>query len=358
MTPTAVPFSSAEAFLAAHPAVRGIDLLLPDMNGILRGKRIEVGDLRTVYDKGMLLPGSMFALDALGGTVEATGLGFDEGDADRPCLPVADGLQPCAWLGDDMAQLQVQMFEHGGEPFFGDPRHALGAIVDRFRARGLNPVVAVELEFYFVDCQRTPEGNAQPPRSPLTGRREHRTQINSMIDLDSVSPILREIGISPLEVFGTILVLLAIPATLGMAAAHRHPAFAARARRPFRILSITAFAGFVVLALAANWEFFLQYTGRVVVAVLLLNALGLGIGYVAARLAGLAPADRRAVSIEVGVQNSGLGLILVFNFFGGLGGMAVVAAWWGIWHIVSGLSLASWWRRHPPVPVGKQGPPA
>ncbi len=193
MAPTAVPFSSAEAFLAAHPAVRSIDLLLPDMNGILRGKRIEVGDLRTVYDKGMLLPGSMFALDALGGTVEATGLGFDEGDADRPCLPVADGLQPCGWLGDDIAQLQVQMFEHDGRPFFGDPRHVLGQVVERFRARGLTPVVAVELEFYFVDLERTITGDVQPPRSLLTGRREFRTQINSMIDLDAVSPVLREI---------------------------------------------------------------------------------------------------------------------------------------------------------------------
>jgi BASS family bile acid:Na+ symporter len=160
--------------------------------------------------------------------------------------------------------------------------------------------------------------------------------------------ILREIAISPLEVLGTIMVLLAIPAALGMMAAYRYPAFAARARRPFRVLSIVVFMGFVVLALAANWTYFLQYTQRVVLAVLLLNALGLSVGYFAARAAGLAPADRRAVSIEVGIQNSGLGLILIFNFFGGLGGMAVVAAWWGIWHILSGLALATWWRRHPP----------
>jgi glutamine synthetase len=186
-------FDSAASFLAAHPRVRCVDLLLPDMNGILRGKRMEVGDLRQIYEKGLFLPGSMFALDALGGTVEATGLGFDEGDADRPCLPVADGLHKCPWLGNEVAQLQVQMFEHDGAPFFGDPRHVLGAVIDRYRARGLNPAVAVELEFYFVDRERTPEGNAQPPRSPLTGRREHRTQINSMIDLDSISPILREI---------------------------------------------------------------------------------------------------------------------------------------------------------------------
>jgi BASS family bile acid:Na+ symporter len=87
----------------------------------------------------------------------------------------------------------------------------------------------------------------------------------------------------------------------------------------------------------------------VVIAVFVLNALGLSLGYFAARSVRLPPADRRAVSIEVGIQNSGLGLILIFNFFGGLGGMAITAAWWGIWHILSGLALATWWRRHPPT---------
>ena len=98
------------------------------------------------------------------------------------------------------------------------------------------------------------------------------------------------------------------------------------------------FVAFVTLALAANWDYFLQYTQRVVIAVFLLNALGLSLGYCAAGAARLPQADRRAVSIEVGIQNSGLGLILIFNFFGGLGGMAITAAWWGIWHILAGLA--------------------
>lgn len=193
MAATHPALEAAQAFLAAHPEVRCVDLLLPDMNGILRGKRVETADLPAIYERGLLLPGSMFALDPLGGTVQATGLGFDEGDADRPCLPVDGSLHPCPWLGPEVAQLQVQMFEHDGSSFYGDPRQLLGRIVERFRSRGLNPVVAVELEFYFVDRERTAAGEAQPPRSPLTGRREFRTQINSMIDLDSVSPILREI---------------------------------------------------------------------------------------------------------------------------------------------------------------------
>ena len=135
----------------------------------------------------------MFALDVLGGTIQTTGLGFDEGDADRACVPVPKTLVPSPWMGPSVAQLQVQMLDHDGGPFYGDPRHALGAVLDRYAARGWQPVVAVELEFYLVDVERTAAGHAQPPRSRYTGRRETRTQVNSMADLESVSDILSEI---------------------------------------------------------------------------------------------------------------------------------------------------------------------
>jgi len=165
----------------------------------------------------------------------------------------------------------------------------------------------------------------------------------------ATNAILNEIAIDPVEMFVAVAILLVVPAMLGILVARQFPGFAARARKPFRILSLGVFVGFVVLALGANWDYFLQYTHRVVVAVFLLNALGLGLGYFAAARARLPQADRRAVSIEVGIQNSGLGLILIFNFFGGLGGMAITAAWWGIWHILTGLAIATWWRRHPPA---------
>jgi BASS family bile acid:Na+ symporter len=159
--------------------------------------------------------------------------------------------------------------------------------------------------------------------------------------------ILNEIAIDPAEMFVAVAILLVVPALLGMSVARRFPGFAARARKPFRLLSLGVFVLFVALALGANWDYFLQYTDRVVIVVFLLNAVGLCLGYVAAAAVRLPPADRRAVSIEVGIQNSGLGLILIFNFFGGLGGMAITAAWWGVWHILSGLALATWWRRRP-----------
>jgi bile acid:Na+ symporter, BASS family len=166
-------------------------------------------------------------------------------------------------------------------------------------------------------------------------------------------PILHAVTLSPWEVFGTIVVLLAIPTALGMYTAQHWPTLAQRVRRPLRLLSLVFFAAFVVGALIMNWDFFLKFE-RVVLFVFLLNAFALLTGYLTARAARLPEADRRAVALEVGIQNSGFGLVLVFNFFGGLGGMAIVAAWWGIWHIVVGTSLATWWRRHPPtsVPAG------
>ena len=187
-------YSNAQAFLAARPDVKVVDLLLPDLCGILRGKRVDVADLESVYDQGMYLPGSMFALDVQGGTIQATGLGFDDGDADRPCVPVPGTLFASPWLGPGVAQLQVQMLDHDRQPFYADPRQLLDSVIERYAARGWRPVVALELEFYFVDPERTPAGHAQPPPSRLTGRREHRTQINSMADLDSVSDILSEIA--------------------------------------------------------------------------------------------------------------------------------------------------------------------
>jgi len=191
--PQFADFEQARAWLQRHPQVRAIDLLLPDQMGIPRGKRVTVAELEGVHRSGLLLPASMFALDVLGGTVQSTGLGFDEGDADRVCLPLPGSLVPVPWLGEQVAQMQVAMYEHDRTPFYGDPRHALERVLQRFETLGLKPVMAVELEFYFVDRERTIEGHAQPPHQPLSGRREDKTQINSMAELDEYSEVLRAI---------------------------------------------------------------------------------------------------------------------------------------------------------------------
>ena len=152
--------------------------------------------------------------------------------------------------------------------------------------------------------------------------------------------ILRKVSLSPLDVFITVFVILGVPLSIGLLISRLFPALAARVRKPFKIFSLVFFIGIVAAALAVNWQNFLNYVGLVFIGVLIHNALALNLGYWSGRVCGLPEFDNRAVSIEVGIQNSGLGLVLVFNFFGGLGGMAILVAWWGIWHIIAGLAAA------------------
>lgn len=152
--------------------------------------------------------------------------------------------------------------------------------------------------------------------------------------------ILRQVSLSPQDVFVTIFVILGIPLAAGLTVSRFIPNLADKVRKPFKVFSLGFFILIVCGALAANWQYFLAYVGMVVFAVFLHNLLALNLGYWSGRLFGLAERDCRAVSIEVGIQNSALGLVLVFNFFEGLGGMAILVAWWGIWHIIAGLSAA------------------
>lgn len=155
--------------------------------------------------------------------------------------------------------------------------------------------------------------------------------------------LLRDVALDPVQVLLTVGALIGVPLVLGMTLGHQAPKLALRLRTPFKIGSILFFVLFVALAFGANFDHFIRHIQTVFFPVMLLNAVALALGWSAAWSAGLPEGDRRAVAIEVGIQNSGLGLVLVFTFFNGLGGMAIVAAWWGIWHLVAGLSLAGLW---------------
>lgn len=169
---------------------------------------------------------------------------------------------------------------------------------------------------------------------------------------EGTAAILTEVGIDPLDMLVIIVLILALPLGLGMLVAARRPAWAARLRTPMKVFSLIAFAAFIVGALAGNWQAFLDHVGTVALIVAAHNATALGLGYAAARGLGTVRYDARAISLEVGIQNSALALVLIFSFFDGLGGMAVIAAWWGVWHLVSGLALSTWWARRPvPAPT-------
>lgn len=161
---------------------------------------------------------------------------------------------------------------------------------------------------------------------------------------EGTSGIMREFNINPIMMLLNVLLVLGAPLAIGMSWAHYHPAGAKRIEPFFKYFSVVALLLFIIIAFASNWGLFLKYIGLVTLVVVIHNATALCLGYGSARLARLPRPDRRAVAIEVGIQNSGLGLTLIFTFFDGLGGMAVVAGFWGAWHIIAGLSLAAYWN--------------
>ncbi|MBO9424339.1 bile acid:sodium symporter [Labrenzia sp. R4_1] len=156
---------------------------------------------------------------------------------------------------------------------------------------------------------------------------------------------MTSVAIDPVQVAATVSLMLVLPLALGMLVNRNLPQLAWHLRKPLQMLSMTIFISFIGIALYGNWDFLGAFGPDIVPLVIAHNGIALLGGYMVATIAGLSPYDRRAISIETGIQNSGLGLILIFGFFHGLGGMAVVAAFWGIWHAVSGLALAKWFSR-------------
>lgn len=167
-----------------------------------------------------------------------------------------------------------------------------------------------------------------------------------------MNAILHDFSLNPLHMLMEVAILLGLPLTVGMFISSRYPVFAKRALKPMRFISMLVFILFVAGSLLVNWKFFRQYGQSVIGVVFIHNVCALALGYFIAKSAKLAERDCRAVSFETGIQNSGLGLVLIFNFFGGLGGMAIVTAWWGIWHIFAGTALSTYWmKRMPKAPA-------
>jgi BASS family bile acid:Na+ symporter len=162
------------------------------------------------------------------------------------------------------------------------------------------------------------------------------------------SKLLVPIEINPMEMFKVVLLLLGLPIILGMYVNHRFPTFTKKIIKPIKVISLFIFAGYVFVALSANYDFFVKYIKLVFFLVLAHNALALLTGFSLATFFKLPRKNRRTISIETGIQNSGLALVLIFNpriFPPDLatGGMAIIAAWWGIWHIFAGLGISGLW---------------
>lgn len=160
---------------------------------------------------------------------------------------------------------------------------------------------------------------------------------------EPTSIILKDIHINLWEVFKIIGLILGIPLLLGMMMRHFRESLADKISSWIKGFGILFFSGFVLVAFAMNFENFLSYVHLVILLVFFHNAFALIGGYGLASIFNLPEKDRRSIAIETGIQNSGLGLLLIFNFFDGLGGMALVAAWWGIWHVITGMCIGWYW---------------
>ncbi|MBK8294792.1 MAG: bile acid:sodium symporter family protein [Solirubrobacterales bacterium] len=161
------------------------------------------------------------------------------------------------------------------------------------------------------------------------------------------SKILEDVDLSALEMLAHVVLVIGIPFIIGLTIAHRKPEFTARLHPWVKRFSLWALVGFILFALVGNIAVFWPYIPIVALVVFLHDTLALGLGYGIAASFGLDEFNRRAITFEVGVRYAGLGLGMVFTFFDGIGGMALVAGWWGIWDLIAGLALSSWWARRP-----------
>jgi BASS family bile acid:Na+ symporter len=158
--------------------------------------------------------------------------------------------------------------------------------------------------------------------------------------------LLSAVSLNGWQMLLEIVLIIGVPFAIGLTVRHRLPALATRVQPFVKWFSLLALLAFIVAALAGNWQYFVAFLGIIVLAVTIHDAVALAIGWTTATVGGLGTRERKAMTFEVGIRNAGLGLGLVFTFFGGLGGMAIVAGWWGIWDIVAGLIVASLWARH------------
>ena len=163
--------------------------------------------------------------------------------------------------------------------------------------------------------------------------------------------LLPELEIPFWEIFKTIVILLGIPLLLGILCSQYLPKVAQKLKKPMQYLSVAFFIIMVVLTFGNNIDAFMKCIRYIFLIVLVLNLLALGIGFGTGTLFKVPYKDRRTITIETGIQNSGLGLVLLFNtaifdpvMWANNGGMVVITAWWGVWHIISGLTLAYAWK--------------
>lgn len=164
-----------------------------------------------------------------------------------------------------------------------------------------------------------------------------------------------ELRVDLADMLTSVLLIVGLPLALGRLLKHHAPELALRIRKPLRNTAGLLMLGLILAGLFKNFGLLSPALLPVFGWVALMNALGLLGGYLTGALLRLPEADRRAISIESGIHNSGLGLVLILTFFDGAGAMAVIVAWWSVWHLITGTALALLWSRLPPRDIAERG---
>ena len=186
-----------ETFLSEHDRpdspLSHVDLLIPDMNGILRGKQLTGKTIEKIYTEGVRLPGSNYLLDWTGQNVETMKFGTSDGDPDYFCFGAPGTLKIVPWSRRKSGQVIASMYDAAGTPHFADPRHLLQKCYAPLQDMGLTAVVAIEYEFYLIDQQAASEGRIMPAASPQSGWRPATTNVYSHDDLADFDDFLSDV---------------------------------------------------------------------------------------------------------------------------------------------------------------------
>lgn len=195
--PTDMPEAISQAIerlRRAEPRLRQVELLLPDLNGILRGKRCTLQELEGIARAGLSFPASGYLLDSRGSLIEGLAQGSEDGDPDYLCRLVPSSIVPVPWSKAPLAQALLAMEHRDGRPYFADSRQVLADVVARFAALELTPVIAVEYEFYLLDDTRGGTPRARRMRVPGTERRAEGPRVYSLEDLHELEDLFDAIA--------------------------------------------------------------------------------------------------------------------------------------------------------------------
>jgi glutamine synthetase len=191
--PSGATLAEAEEFLAEHPEIEAVDIVLHDSNGIGRGKIIRRHELPSLYKSGRHMPISILGLDICGEDVHETGLIWDQGDGDLRAWPIPGTLKALHNTVPPRAEVFMSLYDLDGKPMTSDPRHALARQVAEFGRRGLKPAGAFELEFFLLARDRGPDGKVRPAADVLDGRESRKTEVYSVDHLHGMLPLFSDI---------------------------------------------------------------------------------------------------------------------------------------------------------------------